>query len=120
MKFRHSVIFLLLWLSVFTINAASVKADATTEIQYLLSFIDQSSCIFIRNGTEYDAQDARKHIEKKYNYLKSRLNSADDFIEQAASKSSFSGEAYKVKCSEQYLTTEQWLLAALKDYRLTE
>jgi len=117
MKFRSLFLSAVLILSVFTINSATAYADAADDIQYLLSFIDQSECIFIRNGTEYDARDARKHIERKYRHLESRLNSADDFIEHAASKSSFSGKAYQVKCGDQQLTTRQWLLTALQDYR---
>ena len=117
MKFRAPLLSIVLMLSVFSINSASAKTSVATDIQYLLSFIEQSECIFIRNGSEYDAQDARKHIERKYKHLKSRLNSASDFIEHAASKSSFSGRTYKVKCGDQQLTTRQWLLGALKDYR---
>ena len=103
----------------FSLAAASAKAEPTSEIQYLLSFIGQSSCTFIRNGTEYNAQDARQHIEKKYNHLKSRIDTAESFISQAASKSSFSGKAYKVKCGDQFLSSEQWLLAALNEYQST-
>ena len=103
--------------AVLNINSATAYADAADDIQYLLSFIDQSECVFIRNGTEYDARDARKHIERKYRHLESRLNSADDFIEHAASKSSFSGKAYQLRCGDQQLTTRQWLLTALQDYR---
>ena len=117
MKFRIKCLFIVLMLSVSSINSASATTNVTTDIEYLLSFIGQSQCIFIRNGSEYAAPQARKHIERKYKHLKSRLNSAEDFIEHAASKSSFSGKAYKVKCKDQQLTTRQWLLTALKDYR---
>ena len=120
MKFRTLLLSIVLMLSVFSINSASAKAGVATDIEYLLSFIGQSECIFIRNGSEYAAPDARKHIERKYKYLKDRLNSASDFIEHAASKSSFSGRAYKVKCGDQQLTTRQWLLTALKDYRTAD
>lgn len=120
MKLSYRLSLLLVLLAIFTFNTAPARADATTEIQYLLSFIGQSDCIFIRNGTDYQAQAARKHIEKKYNYLKSRLNSADDFIVHAASKSSFSGKAYTVRCGDQSLSTEQWLQTALNDYRSTD
>lgn len=117
MKFKTPLLSILLMLSLFGFNAASASTRVTGDIEYLLNFIGQSECIFIRNGSEYDAQDARKHLERKYDYLKSRLTSAEDFIEQAASKSSFSGKAYKVTCGDQQLTTRQWLTGALQDYR---
>lgn len=120
MKFRTPLLSIVLMLSVFSIGSVSAKTDVATDIEYLLSFIEQSECVFIRNGSEYAAPDARKHIERKYEYLKSRINSASDFIELAASKSSFSGRAYKVKCDDQQLTTRQWLLTALKNNRTIE
>lgn len=120
MKFTAPLLSLMLILLVFSINSASAKTSVTTDIEYLLTFIEQSECVFIRNGSEYAAQDARKHIERKYKYLKSQLNSADDFIKQAASKSSFSGRVYHVKCGDQQLTTRQWLSGALKNYRTVD
>ena len=118
MKFSIRFKQLFLLMSLLSIQATPAAADSSaTEIQYLLSFIAQSDCLFIRNGTEYNAQDARAPIENKYHYVKSRVNSADEFISQAASKSSFSGRAYRVRCGERYLGTEQWLQTALKDYR---
>ena len=118
MKFSIRFKQLFLLMSLLSIQATPAAADSSaTEIQYLLSFVAQSDCLFIRNGTEYKAQDARAHIENKYQYVKSRVNSADEFISQAASKSSFSGRAYRVRCGERYLGTEQWLQTALKDYR---
>jgi len=104
-------------ISMFSINATAAWADRAAEIDYLFSFIGQSECVFIRNGDEHNAQDARKHIEKKYNYLKSRIESADDLIRLAATKSSFSGKPYKVRCGDELLTSEQWLQTALEDYR---
>ena len=117
MKFRHTLITILILLSAFSTQLVSAKTDSTAEIQQLLAFIGQSECVFIRNGSEHDAKNARKHIEKKYNYLKSRLNSAEDFIEHAASKSSFSGDVYTVRCDNKLITSEQWLTAALQDFR---
>ena len=102
---------------VFLPGVAKAGGNTDNEIQYLLSYIGESSCTFIRNGDEHDAKNARKHIEKKYNYLKSRLTTAEEFIEHAASKSSFSGRPYKIKCNEKPTLARNWLEGALKDYR---
>src|SRR6202790_5558832 len=93
---------------------------AKTEINYLLGFVEQSGCQFYRNGSWYDSKKAEAHLREKYDYLavKGLINSAEDFIEQAATKSSLSGKAYEIKCgSDPVMTTNQWLREALARYR---
>ncbi len=48
---------------------------------------------FQRNGSWYDGSDARAHLQRKYDYLlkKGMVDSAEQFIERAASQSSMSG-----------------------------
>lgn len=35
----------------------------------MLSFVEDSGCTFIRNGSEYPAAEARAHLQKKLDYL---------------------------------------------------
>lgn len=101
---------------------AAPPAIANTEINYLLGFIEQSGCQFYRNGSWYDSKRAEAHLREKYDYLavKGLINSAEDFIEEAATKSSLSGKAYEIKCgSDPVMTTNQWLREALARYRST-
>jgi hypothetical protein len=104
----------------------SLAADAAppeiahAEIDYLLGFIEQSGCQFYRNGSWYDSKKAEAHLRGKYEYLaaKGTIKSAEDFIEQAATRSSLSGKAYAIKCgSGPVVTTDQWLRVALARYR---
>jgi hypothetical protein len=91
-----------------------------TEISYLLVFIEQSGCRFYRNGSWYDSKEAQAHLRDKYAYLAAKgfINSAEEFIEQAATKSSLSGKAYAIKCGNgPVMTTNQWLREALVRYR---
>jgi hypothetical protein len=100
---------------------AAPPAIAQTEINYLLGFIERSGCMFYRNGSWYDARQAQAHLRSKYDALAAmgRVVTAEDFIEQAATKSSLSGEAYAVRCnSDPAVTTHQWLRDALARYRL--
>jgi len=95
-------------------------AIAQSEINHLLAFIEQSGCQFYRNGSWYDSKDAAAHLRDKYEYLSARglIKSAEDFIVQAATKSSLSGKAYAIKCgSGPEMTTDQWLSEALARYR---
>jgi hypothetical protein len=99
---------------------AAAPAIANAEINYLLEFIEQSGCRFYRNGSWYDSKEARAHLRGKYEYLAAQgaIQSAEDFIEQAASKSSLSGKAYAIKCaSAPVISTNQWLREVLARHR---
>ena len=87
------------------------------EVAHLLQYVEQSGCIFERNGSEHDAREARKHIERKYDYLKSRLHTTEQFIRYAASESSITGRKYHVICNGKRMLSSEWLNAELKRYR---
>jgi hypothetical protein len=87
---------------------ASVKA----EVSFLLGYVEGSGCAFYRNGTWHDSKEAQAHLRDKYNWLVARnlINSTEDFIERAATESSFTGLDYKVKCNGgATITSHQWL-----------
>jgi hypothetical protein len=93
---------------------------AQTEINYLLGFIEQSGCQFYRNGSWYDSKRAQEHLRSKYDFMVARdlIKTAEDFIEQAATRSSMSGIAYALKCSSApVVTSGQWLREVLARYR---
>ena len=99
---------------------AAPPATAEAEINYLLQFVETSGCEFYRNGSWFDAARAQAHLRDKYELLAKgdRISTAEDFIEQAATKSSLSGQAYKVRCGGgEPVTTTQWLRAALAALR---
>ena len=99
---------------------AAPPAIAVAEINYLLDFVDRSGCKFYRNGSWYDAKAAAAHLRDKYAYLArgDRIQTAEDFIEQAASKSSLSGLPYQVRCSgQEAVTSNEWLRDLLARYR---
>jgi len=82
---------------------AAPSAQAQREIQGLMDALSASSCEFQRNGTWHGRDEARKHLQRKYDYLlkKKLVDTAEQFIERAASKSSISGRAYQVRCPGQ-------------------
>mgnify|MGYP001073101015 CR=1 FL=1 len=59
-----------------------------------------NAMVFLRNGNEYNAADAAKHMQAKYDYFKKELATAEDFIERCASRSEMTGQAYKVKLND--------------------
>lgn len=94
-------------------------AAENEEIEYLLSFIAASDCVFIRNGTEHPPKEASEHLEMKYNHVKKRIKTADVFIKKIASKSSITRRKYQVHCRGEQFPTEQWLERALASYRIS-
>ena len=116
----RSAAFVVLALAAFAADAAP-DAKARAEIAGLMASLD-GACRFQRNGKWYGAADARKHLQRKYEWLLERdlVDSAEQFIERAASRSSLSGKPYRVACPG---SAEQeagpWFQALLKRLRST-
>ena len=93
------------------IALAGLDAKAQHEVSQLLAFVGQSQCAFIRNGKVYDGVAAKSHLETKLHYLieRGQVNSAEDFIERAATQSSFSGRPYLVNCGGNERPSADWL-----------
>jgi Family of unknown function (DUF5329) len=87
------------------------------EIDHLLVFIEQSNCTFIRNGDIHSSKDAREHIESKYQYIKKRVSTAEQFIKYAATKSSLSRKPYSVICGTDRISSSEWLTGELEKFR---
>jgi hypothetical protein len=99
---------------------AAPPPAAEIEINHLLGLIENSGCEFFRNGTWYDAQRAAAHLRGKYQALAAsgQIETAQDFIDKAASSSSMTGQAYLIRCgTAATMTTRQWFSAALARYR---
>jgi hypothetical protein len=99
------------------IPAGPAFAEENKEIEYLLSFVAASGCVFIRNGSEHEAKEAAEHLQMKYNYVRNRIKTADDFIGKIATKSSITRRKYKVRCAGEEFLTEKWLKDALAAHR---
>jgi hypothetical protein len=93
-------------------TAAPTSAPVRTEIESLLTKLQASGCQFNRNGSWYSGSEARDHLLRKLEYVegKGTVQSTEHFIELAATKSSFSGRAYQVRCGGQAPVASQvWL-----------
>ncbi|NQT68811.1 MAG: DUF5329 family protein [Desulfobacteraceae bacterium] len=93
------------------------QADTELEIKHLFEYIQNSTCIFVRNGKKYNARETLAHIQKKYEYAKLRITSAEDFIKYTVTKSSLSGQPYQVLCDERKILSAEWFMAELKRFR---
>lgn len=99
---------------------AELSAASKAEIDSLLDRLGASGCEFNRNGTWYASAKAKSHLARKLDYLLDRklVESPEQFIALAGSKSSQSGEAYQVKCgSDPAVPSATWLTAQLAELR---
>lgn len=79
-------------------NVHSKKADKdeTKEIEALLTKIESSDIIFVRNGEEHTPQEAADHLRSKWKQSGEKIKTKQAFIDYLATKSSMTGEIYYV------------------------
>ena len=93
-------------------------ADTTEhEVRLLIDAIAASRCDFNRNGRQHTAEEAAAHLELKYARAGKHIDSADEFITQLASSSSFTGRPYLMSCKGDTLPAEDWMIDALEQIR---
>jgi hypothetical protein len=99
-------------------TAADPDEAAETEIAALLAAIGASNCTFFRNEAPGTAAEAKAHLERKYRYLRKKVESPETFIDRVASKSSVTGRPYLVECpGKPRQQARQWLLERLAEIR---
>ena len=76
---------------------AEPSKDESAAIEHLISFIAASKLSFIRNGEAHAPKEAAEHMRSKLESMKSRINSADDFIAECATKSMLTGQSYMLR-----------------------
>ena len=97
--------------------AAPLSTPVRAEIEVLLSTLQSSGCEFNRNDSWHTAAEARTHLLRKLDYLdgNNAVQSTEQFIELGASKSSLSGQPYRVKCgAAAAVDSKTWLSDQLK------
>ncbi|EVT72886.1 hypothetical protein X548_10825 [Stenotrophomonas maltophilia 5BA-I-2] len=117
---KHSLLLALALALASGVASAAPSADARREIAQLIGSLDGSQCQFQRNGSWYGPADARSHLQRKYDYLlkKNMVDTAEQFIERAASQSSMSGKAYRIRCpGKPEQTSAAWFGARLQALR---
>ena len=100
-------------------NAPIRAADpeAQSEINRLLQKVADSGCDFERNGSVHSSTDAASHLALKYERGERYVDTAEDFIDRLATKSSWSGKPYWVICAGERTSSGDWLRGLLAEVR---
>jgi Family of unknown function (DUF5329) len=102
--------------------AAQPARSAADEIQYLLGAMERSGCEFQRNGSWHSVAEARAHLERKLADVEKKqpMRSAGEFIDAVATRSSVTGEPYRVRCpGAEPVPSAAWFRQTLERYRQT-
>ena len=100
-----------------TAAESAAQPESAAAIEYLLGSVAASDLQFMRNGKAHAGAEAAEHMRRKYKHFEDRIQSADDFIDLAATKSMLSGKKYTVRTAVGEMATADWLHAVLADYR---
>jgi hypothetical protein len=86
-------------------HAFARDAAEAAKIQYLIASVETlERAQFLRNGSAYDAKAAADHLRLKLRTAGDRVKTADDFIRLCGSRSSLSGEKYRIRFADGTIT----------------
>ncbi|MCC7036762.1 MAG: DUF5329 family protein [Alphaproteobacteria bacterium] len=100
---------------------AAPDARENLAITHLMQYVRESGLQFIRNSKSYSAGDAADHMQKKLDYARDRLTTADEFIDYVASRSSITNLPYYVVTADgKKQELGPWLYAELDKFRAAQ
>jgi hypothetical protein len=99
-------------------EALAQDAGEAARIRHLIGSVEAlPGVMFLRNGGEYDSRQAADHLRRKLARAGSRVQTAEDFIRLCASRSSVSGEAYRLRFPDgRIVEAERFFRERLKEY----
>lgn len=80
-------------------TSEALTEDAKIE-RLILGIAELENATFIRNGGEHTAREAADHLRSKWQSGKGQIQTAEQFIEGIASKSSLSGTPYEIRFAD--------------------
>jgi len=98
---KKNPLWLLVLLSLMGGYAYAQDSSEAAKIRYLIGSLETLQGVkFLRNGGEYDGKKAADHLRLKLKMAGGLVKTAEDFIRFCGSKSSASGEAYRMRFSD--------------------
>lgn len=100
MTMRRRLVLLSALVAATAVRAAPSEAERA-RIERLIAFVAaQKDIRFVRNGTAYGAADAAKFLRGKFDKMGEHVGTAQQFIDQIASRSSTSGQPYLIRFAD--------------------
>jgi hypothetical protein len=98
--------------------SAAVKTQSP-DIDALISRVAQArDVVFIRNGSDHTAAEAAAHLHRKLAAAHGRITTAEQFIDVLATRSSWTGIAYRVRFADGHeVESAVWLRQLLREIR---
>jgi Family of unknown function (DUF5329) len=91
---------------------AAPSETERARIERLIAFVEtQKSVQFMRNGTAYPGPDAARFLRGKMDKMGEHVSTAQQFIEQIASKSSTTGQPYMMRLADGRIVPAEVVLA---------
>ena len=82
------------------VQAAPAPAELA-RIDRLIAFVAaQKDIRFVRNGSAYSAADAAKFLRGKFDKMGEHVTTAQQFVDEIASRSSTTGQAYLIRFAD--------------------
>jgi hypothetical protein len=92
--------------------------DPRALIERLIAEVREADVVFIRNGVEHPPGSAAGHLARKWRGAADLVRTPEDFIRVCGSRSSRSGEPYRVRFADgTLLTSQEWLSSLLAKLR---
>jgi hypothetical protein len=80
---------------------ASLNENEAARIKRLIDHVRSlEGAVFIRNGQEHTPAEAADHLQRKWNAAADEITTAEQFIDELASRSSTSGEPYRIRFAD--------------------
>lgn len=86
---------------------ASLRSEVE-KIEHLIETVaNLDDAVFLRNGAEHSAVEAAEHLRRKFAAASDEVLTADQFVAGVASRSSLTGEEYRIRFSDGRTITVQ-------------
>lgn len=106
--------------AVLSVSKAASNAQALSEqekIERLIKAVEAAQGLtFVRNDETHEPKAAADHLRRKYESSKQDVKTARDFVRHVASRSSVSGEPYRIRLPDgRDVPAEQWFMEKLRE-----
>lgn len=102
-------------LSLAPAESGQVLSESEKIERLILSLGDIDGAKFIRNGQEHTVDEGVSHMRRKWEWKKTEIETAQDFITVVGSRSSSTGKPYLIRYSDgTEITSEEWFQKQLE------